>query len=198
VLEEHKRIYRQVRSSLDDGKPVTLDHDMTTGEVIITDGAADADADHYIETLQPARRLCIFGATPLAGQLVRILQAMHFSIHISDWREGYLATLKDLPQVTMHLSTWPVDAEAFALVMSHNHERDLESLRSALSVGCRYVGLLSSISRRDHILQQLGEEGFSDEQLAAVHSPVGIDIHGRSDAEIATSIVAQLIQVKNR
>jgi xanthine dehydrogenase accessory factor len=198
VLEDHKRVYRNVRATLNDGKEAALVHNLTTGALTVASRLPDSDPNHYVETFEPAHRLYIFGATPLAGHIVRLLEDTGFSIHISDWREGYLDALQNLQQVTFHTDEWSVDSTGFALVLSHNHERDLESLRVALTAGCRYVGLLSSTTRRDYILSQLKEEGFSPEQLSTVKSPAGVSINSRSDEEIAISIAAQLIQVKNQ
>lgn len=198
VLERHKAVYRQLRAARDAGKEVFLVHDLATGEITMAPHAPEADPEKYTEPIRPAHKLYIFGATPLAGHVVRLLEDTDFSIHISDWREGYLAALRDLPRVTFHAREWPIEPGCFVLVLSHNHERDLESLRSALAIDCRFIGLLSSTGRRDHILAQLTSEGFSRRQLDGIMSPVGLPINGRSDAEIALSIVSQLIQVKNQ
>ena len=198
ILQTHKKIYRRARARLADDEEVTIAHDMSTGEINLTGPTNESNADTYVETLRPASRLSIFGATPLARHIVRLLDDTDFSIHVSDWRAGYLSSLADLPRVTFHLDEWAVDAETYALVMSHSYERDLGSLRVAMAEGCRFVGLLSSRARRERMFAELTSEGISSDALKNVMSPVGLPIHGRSDAEIALSIVAQLVEVKNR
>lgn len=198
ILETHKRTYRQLRAMLENNEAARLVHNLITGDLTLSDHVPESDPNVYIELVQPGPRLCIFGATPLARHLIRLLDDTDFSIHVSDWQEGYLSTLKDLPRVTLHLDEWLVDADSFAILLSHHHERDLGSLREAIARGCRFIGLLSSTGRRDALFAQLTGEGFSAKQLQRVFSPVGVPIRGRSDAEIALSIAAQLIQVKNQ
>lgn len=198
VLDAHKRVYRQLRERLERGESAYLVHKLKTGDLSLEDHAPEPSPDLYTEDVRPGDTLCIFGATPLARQIVHLLDESEFSIHVSDWRETYLAALEDLPHVSFHLDEWAIDTDSFALVLSQNHERDLGSLREAIAHDACFIGLLSSTKRRDAMFAQLKGEGFSDKQLERVFSPVGLPIHARTDAEIAMSIAAQLVQVKNQ
>ncbi|RLF58866.1 MAG: XdhC/CoxI family protein, partial [Thermoplasmata archaeon] len=71
---------------------------------------------------------------------------------------------------------------------------DKEVLAQALRTNARYVGMIGSRRKRDIIYQRLLEEGFTLEDLARVHSPIGLSIGAETPAEIAVSIVAELIQ----
>ncbi len=75
---------------------------------------------------------------------------------------------------------------------------DKKALAAALRCGCAYVGMLSSKKRRDKIFEELAEEGIPAQAIARVRSPVGIDVKGRSDPEIAVGIVAEIMEFKNR
>ena len=67
----------------------------------------------------------------------------------------------------------------------------------ALTSQARYIGLLSSQKRREAMYEELAAEGMPKKQLMAIHSPAGVAINGKSDPEIAVSIVAEMIAVKN-
>ena len=84
------------------------------------------------------------------------------------------------------------------LLLSHNFERDKTALKAALAARCAYIGLLSSKVRRDQLYEDLIAEGVAAKDLTGVFCPIGADIKGRSDPEIAVSIAAELVEVVNR
>ena len=71
-------------------------------------------------------------------------------------------------------------------------------LEQALKTGAGYIGMISSIRKRDAIYEYLTAKGMTRDRLNRVHSPIGIDIGGETPEEIAVSIVAELIQVRSR
>jgi xanthine dehydrogenase accessory factor len=93
---------------------------------------------------------------------------------------------------------YPFDERSLVLILSHSFERDKEALRQAVASRCAYIGLLSSKNRRDKMFEDLLAEGISPADLKRVSSPIGIDIGGRSDPEIAISILAELIKFRNQ
>jgi len=193
VRESHQDVYRQLRETIARGTPVTLSHNLTTGELSLTQsGTADT---HFTESIPAPPQLFFFGATPLARTLLGIVADMDFSLHLVDWRPALLDGFRDVARLTFHQNFGPFDRKSFVLVLSHSFERDLGVIEAALRARCRYVGLLSSTTRREQMYDALEGKGATREQLDQIHSPVGLDIGARTDAEIAVSIVAQLIEV---
>jgi xanthine dehydrogenase accessory factor len=82
--------------------------------------------------------------------------------------------------------------------MSHHFNRDKAVLEAALARGCAFVGMLSSRTRRDRMFEELRQGGVANADVEGVSSPIGLDIGGRSDAEIAVAIAAQLVQWRHR
>ncbi len=84
--------------------------------------------------------------------------------------------------------------------MTHHYPDDLPILHAALKSAAAYVGLLGPARRRDRILADLADlEGFSPtaEQLARLHGPVGLDLGGEAPAEVAVSIIAEILAVRH-
>ncbi len=84
--------------------------------------------------------------------------------------------------------------ETFVLIASRSHDTDLQALRAALKTSAAFIGLLGSSRKKTAFFAALREEGETEEQLGRVKSPVGLDIGASSPAEIAVSIMAQMIQ----
>jgi len=183
VLDRHKDEYRSVRAYLAANCEVELIHELASGPVE--------------ELLHPPVPLCVFGASPLAQVLAAQVRDMPLQMHVHDWRPPYLAEFEHIPHVEVHDEKIAIDGRWFVLVLSHSYARDIELLFEAVSKDCPYVGLLSSKKRRDAMYAELEERGVSREALDRVHSPVGLDLGGRSDVEIAVSIAAELVQSMN-
>lgn len=90
-----------------------------------------------------------------------------------------------------------VDRDSFIIIITRGHLHDKVVLSQALRTDAGYIGMIGSRRKRDAILKQLVEEGFTQEDLNRVHSPIGLDIGAETPVEIAVSIVAELIAKKN-
>jgi xanthine dehydrogenase accessory factor len=198
IFDKHKTVYAQVRCALENGESVYLLHDIDTGEITTSETRPEDAPNMFVEVLPAPTRLYVFGATPLAGCIMDFLKDMDFELHVIDWRDAYLQNWDDLPYVTCHKDRYPFDPRAFVLIISHSFERDRDVVKLALQKDCKYIGMLSSKTRRDKLYEELLDEGFSKDNIKKISSPVGIEIGGRSDPEIAVSIVAELVRTKNR
>jgi xanthine dehydrogenase accessory factor len=198
ITEAHKPVYRELRKCLAERRRTFLVHELDTGGIRLDETEPKPSEDLFVEAFDPLQPLFVFGATPLTRRLLQHLDDTGFEPHVIDWRSDYLDGFRDLDGVTLHLDEYTFEADAFVLIQSHHFRRDKELLKDALAKGCPYVGMLSSRSRRDEMYRELRREGVSGEDLDRVSSPVGIDIGGRSDPEIAIAIAAELVRFHNR
>jgi xanthine/CO dehydrogenase XdhC/CoxF family maturation factor len=92
------------------------------------------------------------------------------------------------------LSQLSADAQTLFLLMTHNYNYDLALLKTIITKGFQYIGILGPKKKMDRMLDELRAGGMilGDEQLAAIHSPVGLDIAAETAEEIAVSIVAEI------
>ena len=89
-----------------------------------------------------------------------------------------------------------VDDHSYVVIVTRGHTHDMNVLEQALRTPARYVGLMASRSKRQRIADGLRAAGFGDDDLARIHSPIGLSIGAETPAELAISIVAEMIQVR--
>lgn len=197
IKDNHKNVYRQIRERLTAGRPCSLVHDLETGDIRLDAVSGQLAESEFIEQIPSLTPLILFGATPLARTIAHHVEEMNFLLTVVDWREHYLNTFRKLGYATLLDTDHTPNKNAMILILSHSFERDLTALDNALSSDCRYIGLLSSRTRRDKMYDILSAQGVARASIERVHSPVGIDIRSKSDPEIAVSIVAELVRCKN-
>ena len=91
-----------------------------------------------------------------------------------------------------------IDASTFCIIVTRGHSHDEEALAALAPTPARYVGMIGSKRKIRLIFDDLRAEGLSDETLSRVHAPLGLDIGSQTVPEIAVSIVAELIAIRNR
>lgn len=158
--------------------------------------------DVFVERIAPADTLTIVGASDVGAALARLARGLGLRVVVVDGRERY-ATRDRFPTADEILVGMPSDlarphlkAGAYVVLVGHEYKYDLPVLREALRAPVRYVGMLAGRKRADAMRALLREEGLSAEEVGRLHSPIGIDIGGREPEEIALSIAAQLIAVR--
>jgi xanthine dehydrogenase accessory factor len=90
-----------------------------------------------------------------------------------------------------------LDKSAYIAVLTHDPKLDDPALQMALKSNARYVGALGSRRTNQKRLERLREAGLSEDLLSKLHAPIGLDLGGRSQGEIAISIMAEIVKVKN-
>ncbi len=89
-------------------------------------------------------------------------------------------------------------ADTYFVVVTRGHRYDVECIQSILRKKSAYVGMMGSKVRSGEVKRTLAEDGFSDEVIAGLHSPIGLPIGGETPEEIAVSVMAELVQVRNQ
>jgi xanthine dehydrogenase accessory factor len=95
------------------------------------------------------------------------------------------------------LETMPIGWNSFIVVATRGHKLDAHCLRAAVRSDARYIGLLGSRRKTILIARMLRDEGVPEERIRAVHAPVGLDLGGRTPAEIALSVLAEISQERH-
>ena len=152
----------------------------------------------------PPRRLLVVGGGHITQFLAPMAQQLEYDVTIIDPREVF-SMAERFPESNC-LTAWPdeamtalkMDSRTAIVTLTHDPKIDDPGLRAALVSKAFYIGCLGS--RRTHAARcdRLREAGFSDGDLARLHGPVGLDIGARTPAEIAVSILAQMIAVEPR
>jgi xanthine dehydrogenase accessory factor len=160
------------------------------------------EGDVFVERLAPADSLVLVGASDVASALARLGHSLGLRVIVVDGRERY-ATRERFASADQVLVGMPSElvrpyliAGAFIVLAAHEYKYELPILRDALRSPVRYVGMLAGRKRADAVRNLLRDEGLSVEEIDRLHSPIGLDIGGREPEEIALSIAAQLIAVR--
>ena len=152
----------------------------------------------------PRWRLLLIGAGQLSQCVAQMAQALDYEVLVCEPREEYKAGWS-LPGVT-HLSGMPddvvldiqPDAHTAIIALTHDPKLDDMALMEALNSSAFYVGALGSRRNQQARKQRLAEHfGLTPQALSRLHGPVGLRLGAQTPAEIAVSIVAELVQVKN-
>lgn len=158
---------------------------------------------YYAERQLTDGRVYVFGAGHVARELVPLLAHLDFRCVVLDDRPEFAR--RDffpeaegvLPADFAHLAgAFSLDADDYAVVMTRGHEHDAQCERFLLGTPAGYIGIMGSKSKARLTREALLAEGFTEQELARVITPVGIDIASETPAEIAVSIAAQLIAVR--
>jgi len=168
------------------------------GKTNLPDGA-----EVFLEPISSNPTVYIFGGGHVSRQIVPIASRVGFKVIVVDDREEFTRP-QDLPGASeIHrlpfdgvMERLPVDEDSYLVIVTRGHIHDKEVLAQALRTSARYIGMIGSKRKRDIIYRKLLEEGFSQEGLNRVHSPIGLDIGAETPEEIAVSIVAELIKVR--
>jgi xanthine dehydrogenase accessory factor len=154
----------------------------------------------------PRHKLLIFGAAHIASELVKLAKPFGFEVIVIDPREFFtenhlFTEAPDRLEVAWPaevLNDIPLTPFTYAVILSHDPKIDDQALEILLKSQVAYIGALGSRKTHAKRLERLRIAGFDDVMLERIKSPVGVDIKAQSAQEIALSIVAELIQEKNR
>lgn len=153
-----------------------------------------------LEVDAPAR-LVIVGAGEIGVHLARLAHDVGYHVTVVDSRSAF-ATRERFPDADELLVGWAdelagragIDAGAFVTAIAHDPKQDDPAILTALARGARYIGALGS--RRTHAtrLARLEADGSAAIDLARIHAPIGLDLGGRSAAELAVAILAEVVR----
>ncbi len=155
-----------------------------------------------VESVGLPPRVVICGAGHVAHALAPAAQVVGFDVTVLDDREQF-ADPRRFPGAEVipgpfqgALERVGVDAASYIVVVTRGHTHDMDVLVQALRTPARYIGLMASRSKRARMIATLREAGIDESDLSRVHSPIGLDIGAETPAELAVSIVAEMIQVR--
>jgi xanthine/CO dehydrogenase XdhC/CoxF family maturation factor len=163
--------------------------------------AERGDLYGFAEFITPPPALVIAGAGNDVLPLVDIMSLLGWHITVVDGRAPY-ATADRFPKAdrvlvakpTQVLSEVNPDDQTLFILMTHNYQYDRALLRELLQRKFPYIGILGPRAKLDHMLEEIQDEGLNlrEDQIGAIHGPVGLDIGAETAAEIAVAIVAEI------
>jgi xanthine dehydrogenase accessory factor len=199
---------KQVVSALEAGRLVSRHVDLKTGAVRVAAATEPdelrVDAHELVNTFGPAYRMLIIGAGQMSEYLATMAQFCNFAVTVCDPRDEYRSdwgvpsvnVVDTMPDDTV--TAFAPDARTCVVALTHDPKLDDLALLQALSTPAFYVGAIGSRrnnhARRKRMIEYLDQ---TEESLTRLRGPVGIYIGSKTPAEIAVSVMAEILAVKN-
>jgi xanthine dehydrogenase accessory factor len=166
-------------------------------------GTGAGPAGVFLEVFPRQPRLVVFGGVHIAVALVPLAKALGYRTIVADGRPAFL-TRERFPEVDQLILAWPeqafaqigLDASCYVCILSHDPKFDEPALLAALRSPARYIGAIGSRKTQAERRAWLGSSGFTEEEVARVHGPIGLELGGRQPAETALAILAEMTAVR--
>ena len=157
--------------------------------------------EFFINVHLPAPRIVVIGAVHISQALSKICEVAYFDLEVIDPRTAFASQQRfgdaclyaDWPEDV--LKQHPLDAHCALVAVTHDPKIDDYPIKAALDANCFYVGALGSRKTHAKRIARLSQLGVSQDDLAKIHSPIGLDIGAATPQEIAVAIMAEIIDV---
>lgn len=189
---------RLVRAAEIDADPLAplLDKQLRAGRSgMVTEG----ERSFFLTVQAPAPRIVVTGAVHISQAMAPMAKQLDLDLVIVDPRTAF-ATAERFPGADLRVS-WPeeaideigLDAYSAFVALTHDPKIDDPGLEAALRSDCFYIGALGSRKTHGKRVERLSAAGFGPTDVARIHAPVGLDLGAVSPAEIALSILAEIV-----
>jgi xanthine dehydrogenase accessory factor len=165
---------------------------------------ANSSIPVYIQSIGARGTAYIFGAGHCGEKLAPVLSLTGFAVVVVDDRADF-ANPERFPTADRLVvpesfagvvGTLPLDERSYVVIVTRGHSHDKSVLEQALRTPAAYIGMIGSRNKVTKIFEALLREGFTSEDLARVHAPIGLPIGAETPEEIAISIAAEVLQVR--
>jgi xanthine dehydrogenase accessory factor len=195
-----KKVIENAINQIKKQEPNLFKHDLLHQHNMCCGGIVEI----YIEPIIKMNRLYIFGAGHTGNALANFASRLNFDIFIIDDREQYLNNIdnKEINKLNLDyknvLPSLPFDENTYIVIMTYDHSHDRNILAYCLKKPRAYLGMIGS-KRKISLTKKMFLEGniATEEELEQVDMPMGLKIKAESPDEIAISLLAKLISIKN-
>jgi xanthine dehydrogenase accessory factor len=162
------------------------------------------DLELFVSSFAPPARMVVFGAIDFAAAVARVGAFLGYRVTVCDARPVF-ATARRFPDAHEVVVEWPhrylqgqvdageIDERTVLCVLTHDPKFDVPLLEVALRLPVAYVGAMGSRRTHEERLERLREAGMTEDELARLSSPIGLDLGARTPEETAVSIAAEII-----
>jgi len=164
----------------------------------------DGRFEVFIDPFPAPPILVIVGATHTAIPLSSFARTLGYRVIVTDARAAF-AQAERFPDANEVLKGWPQDvlpglrwnSATYLVLLSHDPKFDQPTLEIVLPADVRYIGAIGSRKTQRERFERLRKQGYSEQQLARIYGPVGLDIGARSAEETALAILAEVTAVRH-
>jgi len=196
-----KAAIAQCLQAIQKKKPVTVTYNYFGRE---GESVCGGQMKVFIEPFTAKDHLIICGAGHIALPLSAMGKMLRFKVTIIDSRPEF-ANKSRFPHVDKiivgdhnALTKILIEPNAYVTIVTYGNEHDYECLKAVIKSSAAYIGVISSKPKKVKFLGRLKTAGIEEKYLKRVHIPMGIDIGSQTPEEIAVSIIAEIVAVKNK
>jgi xanthine dehydrogenase accessory factor len=167
--------------------------------------ARERDVSVFIESFALPPRMIIFGAVDFTAALGKVAKVLGYRVTVCDARAVF-ATVLRFPMADEVVNDWPdrylakvgdeLGPRDAICVLTHDHKFDVPAIAAAVKTGVGYLGAMGSRRTHEQRTERLREAGLTEQEIARVMSPVGLDIGARTPEETAVAICAEVIGLR--
>ena len=202
--ELESRVIKIALESLKTGEAQTLSYSMVDparGDPGVCGGTVEV----FVEPILPAAMIVVIGGGHVGKAVVHLAKWMGFRVAVSDDRvefcnpesvpnaDAYYPV--SMSELTSQMSVTP---QTYLVITSRGSAIDAKGLPNLLESQAAYIGVIGSKRRWLTTVKALRENGVAEELIAKVHSPMGLELNAETPEEIAVSIMAEILMVRNR
>jgi len=200
--ELENRVITEAKTALADGRPRLLEYNLTDpdrGDV----GVCGGQVEVFVEPILPPDMLVVIGGGHVGKAVAHLAKWLGFRVAVSDDRAEFCTpeTNPDadeffacpMAELSLRLNITP---KTYIVLTTRGTTVDVPGLPALLDSRAAYIGVIGSRRRWALTVKELNEQGIPDEQLARVHSPIGLGIGAETPEEIAISIMAEILMVR--
>jgi xanthine dehydrogenase accessory factor len=201
--EIEERVIKEAIKSLRTRKSILLEYHMVNpdqGDPGICGGTVKV----FVEPILPEPKLVVIGGGHVGKAVGHLAKWLGFSVVVSDDRPEF-CTPEENPDADefypVHMAELPqqlkINSSTYLVLTTRGSNVDAEGLKPLLETEAAYIGVIGSKRRWLATRKALMEQGVSEEVLNKVHSPIGLELQAETPEEIAVSIMAEIISLRN-
>ena len=176
-----------------------------SGRISVNVEGATDEAAVFLEVLAPPEELVIVGAGHIAVPLARMATLLDFEVTVIDDRSAFANRVR-FPEadrviaadIEKTVADLPIGPNTYLVLVTRGHTLDQAALMRVVHKPAAYIGMIGSQRRVRAVLDHLRRMGVAEEHIQRVHAPIGLRIGAETPAEIATSILAELVAVRRK
>lgn len=187
--------------ALETGESRSHDLNLADEEIKMICGGG---VDVFIDVYKNRPKLMIFGAGHVGHAIYEQAKSLNFDIDVFDDREEFLNREKFpeanrllLGELEDTLEDYKIGSNTYIVVVTRGHKLDESVLEKVVDSDAKYIGSMGSKKKIIEMMESLKDKGYKEENLEKVYAPIGLDVASEDPAEIAISILSEIMLVKN-
>ena len=202
--EMEARVIEEALAAVLDGKPRLLPYalvDPSSGDP----GVCGGEMEIFLEPYPPPATVFVVGCGHVGQQTAALAHWLGYRVAVTDDRVE-LAAAANIPEADIYLpgsieealKRFAITSSTYVVVVTRNVEVDRRALPHLLATPAPFIGVMGSRRRWETTRRLLREDGAKEEDLARIHSPLGIELNAETPAEIAVSVMAEIILLRRQ